>query len=273
MMYCKRVTKMAENKLSHAYMLIGPDGDGRERAVKRLSAALLCAEADPPCMRCRDCRKAAAGIHPDIITVERQYDEKGRLRQEILVGQIRAVVSDAYIAPNEAIRKVYIVREADRLNTEAQNALLKALEEPPGHACFLLCSATADALLPTIRSRCVRVDDADRDPALSEPSELARTFIGLAAAGDPAEMTRFCLLRGKLTREDASALLEEIADTLGDILAGRRKNPGLTPRGILRLTEQLERAGELLRRNIQTKQVFGLLAAQYDLYDVGDTDD
>lgn len=264
---------MAEKRLSHAYMLIGPDGDGRERAVKRLAASLLCAEPDAPCMRCRDCRKIMNGVHPDLIAVERQTDDKGRLRQEVLVGQIRAVTSDAYVAPNEAIRKVYVIREADRMNTEAQNALLKALEEPPGHACFLLCAAAADALLPTIRSRCVRVDDTDRDAVPRETSDLAREFIALAAAGNAAEMTRFCFLRARLSREDAAALLEEIGDALGDILSGRLNDPGLDARGMLRLTARLEHAGELLRRNISPKQVFGLLAAQYDLYDAGDTND
>ena len=259
-----------EQRLSHAYMLTGPDGEGREQAVKRLAASLLCAEADAPCGRCRDCRKVSAGVHPDVIFVERQPDDKGKLRQNLLVDQLRAVAADAYIAPNEAIRKVYVIREADRMNSDAQNALLKALEEPPGHACFLLCSATADALLPTVRSRCVRIDDTDRSPELCALSDLAREYIALLAGGSPADMTRFCLLRTKLTREDADALLEEIGGALADILAHRRDNPGLTAERILRAAEWLDRARGYLKRNISPKQVFGLLAAQYDL---GESDD
>lgn len=256
---------MAEKRLTHAYMLTGPDGPGRKRAAAELCAGLLCAQPNAPCGSCRDCRKVFSGIHPDVITVERQTDDKGRLRQELLVGQIRAVTSDAYIAPNEAARKVYVIAEADRMNTEAQNALLKALEEPPGHACFLLCTATADALLPTVRSRCVRIDETDRRPAAAELSDLAREFIRLTAQGSPADMTRFCMLRAKLAREDADALFEELQDALGDILCGRRSEPGLSAARILRVSAHLTHARELLRRNISPKQVFGLLAAQFDL--------
>lgn len=261
---------MAERRLSHAYMLTGPDGPVRERAVTELCAGLLCSAPDAPCGVCRDCRKVYAGVHPDVISVTRQTDDRGRTRQELLVGQIRAVTSDAYIAPNEAARKVYVIAEADRMNTEAQNALLKALEEPPGHACFVLCTATADALLPTVRSRCVRIDETDRAPALAPLSELADAFIRLLADGSRPDMTRFCLLRGKLTREEADALFEEVENALGDILCARRRNPGLDPAQILRTCAYLDRARELLRRNISPKQVFGLLAAQFDL---GEPDD
>lgn len=256
---------MTNRRLSHAYMLIGPPGEEADQTLRHLTAALLCQEENAPCGSCRDCRKVFAGIHPDVTFVDRQTDDRGRRRQEILVGQIRAAVSDAYIAPNEGFRKVYVIREADRMNTEAQNALLKALEEPPGHACFLLCAAAADALLPTVRSRCVRIDDTDRRPALPGLSDPAREYVRLCAEGSPADMTRFCLLRGKLDREDAEALLTEIRCAMADISAGRRDNPGLDPAAILRTEERLARAEELLRRNISSKQVFGLLAAQYDL--------
>lgn len=261
---------MTETRLSHAYMLVGPDSPERQTAVLRLAAALLCPETGAPCMTCRDCRKVMAGVHPDVTVVERQNDDRGRLRQEILVGQIRAVTSDAYIAPNEADRKVYIIREADRMNTEAQNALLKALEEPPGHACFLLCTSAADALLPTVRSRCVRVDETDRGMAQAELSEHAQAFLRLASEGNVPEMTRFCLLRAKLTREEAEALIEEIENALCDILCSRRSNPGLSAAWILDAAPHLTRAKELLRRNISPRQVFGLLAVEFDN---GDTND
>ena len=261
------------NRLSHAYMLIGPESDRLKQAASELCAALLCPEPNAPCGKCRDCRKVYAGVHPDVITVERQTDEKGRLSQAILVDQIRAITADAYVAPNEAIRKVYVIRQAERMNTNAQNALLKALEEPPGHACFVLCTAAADALLPTIRSRCVRVDETDRSSELHQLSPLAREYIELSARGTPAEMTRFCLLRAKLSKEETAALLEEISDAYTDILCGRRPNPGLDEGQILRFSAALSGADELLRRNISPKQVFGLLAVQFDLGDTNDRTD
>ena len=122
---------MAEKRLSHAYMLVGPDTPERQASVTRLAAELLCPAADGPCMECRDCRKVFAGLHPDVINVERQPGDKGQLHREILVDQIRQAAADAVVAPNEAERKVYVIREADHMNVPAQNALLKALEDPP----------------------------------------------------------------------------------------------------------------------------------------------
>lgn len=253
---------MTEKRLSHAYMLVGPEDEARREAAARLTAALLCSEADAPCGRCRDCKKVFAGVHPDVISVERQAGDKGQLHREILVDQIRRIVSDAYIAPNEAARKVYVIPEADRLGVPAQNALLKALEDPPGHACFLLCAAAPDALLPTVRSRCVRTDGERRDLAQPPLSDAAREYIRLAAQGDTADVTLFCMLRTRLSREDADALLDEILEALCGILCARRENPGLSPADILRLTALLERAREHLARNVSPKQIFGLLAAE-----------
>lgn len=253
---------MAEKRLSHAYLLIGPDGEARQAAAVRLAAELLCEEPDAPCGRCRNCRKVFAGIHPDVITVERVTGDKGKLNREIRIDQIRQVTSDAVIMPNEADRKVYIIREADRMNVAAQNALLKALEDPPGHACFLLCAAAADALLPTVRSRCVRQDDSPREDELPELSEFCRAFLELAAAGDRAGMTRFFLMRAKLEREETDALLEEFETALGDILCARRADPGLGTETLFRMTATLRQGREYLRRNVSPRQVLGLMAAE-----------
>ena len=255
----------AGTRLTHAYMLTGPAGPERTRAREDLCAALLCEQADAPCRRCRSCRKVYAGTHPDVIVIERLKDDKGRLRQELLVGQIRAAAADAFVAPNESARKVYVIPEAERMNTEAQNALLKALEDPPGHACFVLCTTAADALLPTVRSRCVRVDETVRTDALPPLTPHAQEFIALCARGDIAGMTKFCFLRAKMSREDTDALLSEIEDALADILCGRRPDPGLSPARALTTASRLEHAREMLRRYISPKQVFGLLAAQFDL--------
>ena len=256
---------MAQQRLSHAYLLIGPDGPARQEAARRLAAALLCEDprGGEPCGRCRHCRKVLENIHPDVITVERLPGDKGRLRQEILVDQIRDAAADAVVAPNEAERKVYLIPEADRMNEKAQNALLKALEDPPGHACFILCAAAADALLPTVRSRCLRRDDgAPREEAPSPLSEHCAAFLNLLAASSRADMTRFCLLRGKLAREDADALLEEIENALGDILCGVRPDPGIGRERLLSTAETLVRLREYLRRNLSPKQVFGVLAVE-----------
>ncbi len=255
-------TDMNYQRLSHAYMITGTDADRRKDTAIRLAASLLCTGENAPCSRCRDCRKVFSGIHPDVIFVERQPDTKGQLHRELLVDQIRSMTSDAVIAPNEASRKVYILPEADRMNLPAQNALLKALEDPPGHACFLLCAAAADSLLPTVRSRCVRLDDTERTVSLPPLSPLTEAYLQAAASADPAEMTLYCMLRTKLTREETEVFLSETADALADILCLRRPNPGLDREHIFHISALMDRAQDYLRHNLSPKQIFGVLAAE-----------
>lgn len=253
---------MNAKRLSHAYMIIGPEGARQTQAITDLTAALLCPAEAPPCTQCRDCRKVFSGVHPDMIFVDRQPGDKGQLHREILVDQIRGITADSVIAPNEAHRKVYILREADRMNIAAQNALLKALEEPPGHTCFILCAAAADALLPTVRSRCVRVDDHVRTQDLPPLSDLTAAYLDTAARGDLADVTMFCMLRTKLSREDTEAFLAEASGALCDMLCDRRPNPGLAQEHIFQLSALLDRAQDYLRHNVSPKQIFGLLAAE-----------
>ena len=135
--------------LGHAYILAGPPGAGKHTLARLLSAALVCSSRgeDLPCGHCSGCRKVFGGIHPDVVRV---WDGE----RDINVAQIRALRADAYIRPNEARRKVYLLEEAQNLNDSAQNALLKLLEEGPPYAAFLFLTDNAGALLPTVRSRC-----------------------------------------------------------------------------------------------------------------------
>ena len=138
----------ARRGLSHAYILSGPAGSGKRTLAALLSAALVCSgpAEQAPCLHCSGCRKAMGGIHPDIVRAGAEGD--------INVAQIRALRADAYIRPNEAARKVYLLERAHTMNPSAQNAMLKLLEEGPPYAAFLLLTENAAALLPTVRSRC-----------------------------------------------------------------------------------------------------------------------
>lgn len=164
-------------QLSHAYLITGGSRESRCAYAKRLAAAYLCREERGPCGLCRHCRKAEAGIHPDITCVGLLEDKR-----EISVGQIRALRADVYIRPNEAERKVYLIDPADKMNDEAQNALLKVLEEGPAYAAFLLLAEQPGQMLTTIRSRCEQLslppEDAQPDPALlGRAEELARLLV------------------------------------------------------------------------------------------------
>ena len=136
--------------LSHAYIIAGPVGSGRHTLARLLAAAMVCTgSGSRPCGGCNPCKKVAASIHPDVITITGGEDGK-----PIPVRQIRDLQKDAHVRPNEGERKVYLLEGADRMKDEAQNAMLKLLEEGPGYAAFLLLAENAGGLLQTIRSRC-----------------------------------------------------------------------------------------------------------------------
>ena len=138
----------ARRGLSHAYILSGPAGSGKRTLAGLLAAALVCTGGgERPCLSCPGCRKALAGIHPDIVRA-------GDDGKDISVAQVRQLRADAYIRPNEADRKIYILENAQTMNPSAQNAMLKLLEEGPAYAAFLLLTDNAAALLQTVRSRC-----------------------------------------------------------------------------------------------------------------------
>ncbi len=253
---------MTEKRLSHAYMLLGPEGPERDMAARRLAASLVCQAPDGPCGVCRDCRKALEGIHPDVTTLERERTDKA-LRSQILVGQIRAMTADAATAPNEAARKVYIIAQADRMNDQAQNALLKALEDPPGHACFILCAAAPDALLPTVRSRCVRaVAPTVRQESGTGISDLARAYLEAAATGDMAQVALCCMSRAGLTREETEAFAGQVKDGVCAILCGREDGHGMSRERLRHIAALMDKTEDYLRHNVQPKQIFGVLAAE-----------
>ena len=157
-------------KLAHAYIAASMNADTRAELGRTLAAAMLCeddAAPQKPCGHCRACRKTLLGIHPDVITVAPGLDSQGRKRREMTVDQVRAVAATAAVMPNEGRRKAYVIEDADTMNTQAQNALLKLLEEPPESAAFILEAANASLLLPTVRSRCemIRANaDAEASP-------------------------------------------------------------------------------------------------------------
>ena len=163
------------DRLSHAYLITAPSREESMQAARTIAQAALCVGAHPPCSQCRPCRKVLSGIHPDVITVSRPLDDKGREKREISVDQIRGIISDASILPNEADRKIYIIDQADTMNSAAQNASLKLLEEPPKGVIFLLCAVNAQLLLPTVRSRCVEINcNGQGEREDEESGKLAR---------------------------------------------------------------------------------------------------
>ncbi|MCI9073821.1 MAG: DNA polymerase III subunit [Lachnospiraceae bacterium] len=138
-------------KVSHAYIINGEKSSGKELIARIFAMALQCEqEGVEPCGQCRSCRQALSGNQPDIIYVSHEKPNT------ISVDDIRAQVNnDVAIKPYSSRHKVYIVNEAEKMTPQAQNAILKTLEEPPEYAVLLLLVSNVSTLLPTILSRCV----------------------------------------------------------------------------------------------------------------------
>ncbi len=142
---------VTSGQVSHAYILNGERGSGKKLLANLFAMTLLCEEGGPePCNQCRSCKQADSGNHPDIIRVT--HEKPGSISVDDIREQVNETVD---IRPYEGPYKVYIIPQADLMTTQAQNALLKTLEEPPDYVVFLLLTENADTLLPTITSRCV----------------------------------------------------------------------------------------------------------------------
>ncbi len=142
---------LSHKKISHAYLFQGERLSGKRMIADLFARALQCeGEGNKPCNQCRSCKQAINGNHPDIIYVE--HDKPNVISVDNIRTQING---DIAIKPYSSAYKIYIVDEAEKMNTQAQNALLKTLEEPPEYAVIMLLSTRAEAMLPTILSRCV----------------------------------------------------------------------------------------------------------------------
>lgn len=138
-------------RFPHALLIEGPAGSGKKHLARLFAQAAVCTAGPKPCGMCAQCRKAETG-HPDITLVQGDGSAKS-----MGVDVIRNLREQASIVPNEAAHKVFILADADCMNVQAQNALLKILEEPPAYMLFVLTAQSRAAFLPTVQSRCVSV--------------------------------------------------------------------------------------------------------------------
>lgn len=149
LLYLRNILK--NNALGHAYVLEGEEGIGKKTLVNNFCQSLFCEAENRPAAFAPP-QKVFGKSHPDYREISPLAD-----KTEITVDQIRAMTADLYIKPFLAEKKVYVIKEADALNTQAQNAMLKVFEEPPGFAVIFLLANHADNLLSTISSRAVHV--------------------------------------------------------------------------------------------------------------------
>ena len=188
---------ISRGRISHFYLISGPEGSGKHTLANLLAAAILCKGGDKPCLSCPACRKVLGSGHPDFITID---DPEKKVVPVELIRQAR---SDIYILPNESDHKIYLFPRAHDMGIPGQNALLKVLEEPPAYGVFILLTDNPQKLLPTVRSRCTEL-------ALTAlPEDIARRQLEKDFPQADSEAIRGAISRSGGYLGQARALLEE----------------------------------------------------------------
>ena len=140
-----------ENKVSHSYMFVGIEGIGKQMMAKDFAQMILCTnETNKGCHQCKSCIEFMSNNHPDFLYLEPDGNS-------IKIEQIRYLQRKIQEKPIISDKKVYIINDADKMTTEAQNCLLKTLEEPPEYSTIILIGSNENAFLNTIKSRCMKI--------------------------------------------------------------------------------------------------------------------
>lgn len=140
---------LKENKVSHSYMFVGIEGIGKQMTAKAFAQMILCInEEERGCQKCKSCIEFQSHNHPDFLYIEPEGNS-------IKIEQIRYLQRKIQEKPIISDRKVYIINDADKMTKEAQNCLLKTLEEPPEYSTIILIGSNENAFLNTIKSRCM----------------------------------------------------------------------------------------------------------------------
>jgi DNA polymerase-3 subunit delta' len=223
----------------HAYLFTGPPGSGKRTLALAFAMALNCqADApagqpwpDVPCGLCSSCSRTARGTHPDVVEIDLEAQARGNSdgagkskygpAKELRIDVIREMQETVGLTPHSGRWRVVVIGDAERLNEEASNCLLKTLEEPPGHTILVLLAADQSLMLPTVASRCfvVPLHGLSRmtiAQALRERWHAERERADLAAALADGRLGRAV---GLLDRPDAlarrKAAFEEVAVLVG----------------------------------------------------------
>ncbi len=204
---------LAAGRLAGALLVCGPEGAGRRTLVREVAKALNCrggADAPLPCGACGPCGRIERGTAGDYVRVEPDG-------QSIGIAQVQGLLEEMALAPVEGGTRVFVVAPAGALTEEAQNALLKGLEEPPGRSVVVLVATREDELLPTVASRCrvVRLSELSTDEVVAV---LAREGIDPAEA---AERARWCAgSPGRALSDEALALARLASDAVEALASG-----------------------------------------------------
>ena len=238
-------------RFPHAWLIAGPGGIGKATLAYRMARFAL-AHPDPLAPAVQKAtslavpsdglvaRRVAGRAHPDLLVLEREPDDKGKMRTMIIVEQVRRTVGFFGSTAGEGGWRVCVIDSADELNPAGTNALLKVLEEPPPRSLFLVVSHAPGRLLPTIRSRCRRLTlrpleaaDVVKAAAAALGDEVDEPTLRQAAAAADGSVARAIALSGG----PQLALREKVIDLLDRL-------PATDPRALHALGDSLERGND-----------------------------
>ena len=203
---------LKSDRLSHAYLFLGPGSVGKMTLALNLAQVLNCVtgEAEQPCGSCPQCRRIVSRIHADVQILEPNG------RKEIGIDQIRDLEQSATLRPFEGRTRVFIIDGAERLSLEAANSLLKTLEEPPPYVQLILLASNERLLLPTVLSRCHKLELRPVPTAKVEQALIQRWNVAPEQAGLLARLSAGCPgWAVRASRDDS--ILSERASRLNDL--------------------------------------------------------
>jgi len=183
--YLQKLISLArEHALPHAMIIESKNYVSvKDYLIEILENAMCKGNGKKPCEECSDCIKIKAGFHPDVKFIEPEKDSKS-----IKIESIRNIREDAYIVSNEGGYKFYIITNGELLTTQAQNAFIKILEEPPKNVVFIICTEFLSALISTIRSRCQVFKFLENKDSGNDAENLAKAFMQAVLNNDKVEI-------------------------------------------------------------------------------------
>ena len=243
---------ISSNRIPHAIMIEGESSDAALNLALYIADAAVCEQDNKPCGNCHNCHLAQVGTHPDIARISALDGKKF-----LSVAQIRDLRADAFVKAHQASHRVFIIEDAHRMNEQAQNALLKVLEEPPKNVIFILLVPSKTLLLDTIISRCVLLSLLDLNFNQDEYFDMADKFIDLLLSGSEYDLLKLLAPLEK-SRADAERFFQVLAvSTANKIKRGTGHN-----RALDRLFDDTKYYLDLLATNINLPLLISLVTSR-----------
>lgn len=254
-----------DGRFPHALLLEGENKAQQTALIKQIAAAVFCRDrANAPCGVCNDCHKVQENIHPDLLI----YGEEGGIKS-FHIDVIREIRMSAYILPNDAEKKIYVLYDGQNMTIQAQNALLKLVEEPPAHCIFILTCDNRSKLLPTILSRVMLISrDGEKETCNEDITKDAMELLSALARHD--EYSMLCiLLRYEKARENLSVLLTLVREQIARDITGANSSKGeerkFTALQGVRIADIIEQVQQYSIQNVNMTLLTTYIASQFTL--------